>query len=243
MPNAPPVLACSGVVKAYGRALAVDDLDLVVRRGSVVGLVGPNGSGKSTTLRIAAGLVRPDRGAVLVDGLPGGTLAAKARTGFVPDEPVGLDELTVWEYLELVRALYRAGPEYRRRASALLGAFALADRERAQLGALSHGLRRAAAATAALALRPALAVVDEASAALDPAAAATLGNALRALTAGGSGVLLATQDLGFARTTCHEVALLSAGRVVERGPAERVLNGFESDSLEFELLAVLGAGA
>jgi ABC-2 type transport system ATP-binding protein len=231
-----PVLACSGIVKAYGRTVAVAGVDLVVTRGSVVGLLGSNGSGKTTTLRIAAGLVRPDAGTVLVDGKPGATLAAKARTAFVPDEPTGLDELTLLEYLDLVGALYRSGPGYPGRARALLEAFRLTGRERSLLGSLSHGLRRTAAAVAALALRPALAVVDEASAALDPVAAATLGDALRALAAGGSGVLLATQDLGFARAFCDDVALLSAGRVVERGATAAVLERFESP-LEHELLA------
>jgi ABC-2 type transport system ATP-binding protein len=237
-----PVLACSGLVKRYGRDLALAGLELVLERGSVLGLVGPNGSGKTTTLRIAAGVVRPDAGTVLVDGEPGGTLAAKALTGFVPDEPSGLDELTAWEYLELVRALYRAAPGYRERARGLLGSFSLAGRDRALLGSLSHGQRRTVAAVAMLALRPRLAVVDEASSALDPVAAATLADALRALAGGGSGVLLATQDLGFAHATCDEVAVLSSGRIVDRGPVEVVLDRFRPGELEHELLAALGAG-
>ncbi|MEX2211547.1 MAG: ABC transporter ATP-binding protein [Gaiellaceae bacterium] len=211
-------LACTGLVKRYGRTTVLGGVDLVVERGSVVGLVGPNGSGKTTTLRIAAGLVAADGGSALVDGERAGTTAAKARTGFVPDEPTGLDELTVGEYLGLVRALYRAGPEYDARAGALLAAFRLSGRERSLLGSLSHGLRRASAIVAALALRPALAVVDEASAALDPAASATLRESLRALAGGGGGVLLATQDLEFARETCDSVAVLGGGRIVEHGP-------------------------
>jgi len=238
-----PALACSGLVKRYGRALALAGVDLTVERGAVGGLVGPNASGKTTALRIAAGIVRPDAGRVLVDGEPGATLAARARTGYVPDEPTGLDELTVGEYLDLVRALYRAGPAYAERAEGLLRAFRLGDRAGARLGSLSHGLRRATAVVAALALRPVLAVVDEASAALDPTAASVLAEALRALAAGGSGVLLATQDLEFARAACDEVALLVEGRIVERGSPAAVIAGFGGDSLEAELLAVLGAGA
>jgi ABC-type multidrug transport system ATPase subunit len=238
-----PALACSALVKRYGHAVALAGVDLTVEPGAVVGLVGPNGSGKTTALRIAAGIVRPDSGSVSVDGQPGATLAARARTGYVPDEPTGLDELTVGEYLHLVRALYRAGPAYGERAEGLLQAFRLGDRGGMRLGSLSHGLRRSTAIVAALALRPALAVVDEASAALDPTAASVLGDALRALASGGSGVLLATQDLDFARAACDEVALLGEGRIVERGSPAAVLAGFGGDSLEPELFAVLRAGA
>jgi ABC-type multidrug transport system ATPase subunit len=143
----PAALSCTGLVKRYGQATAVDGIDLVVERGRVVGLVGPNGSGKTTTLRLCAGIAPPDEGSVLVAGLPQGRPAARSRVGYVPDEPTGLDELTVGEYLELVRALYRAGPAYTPRAQTLLAAFRLDGRQRALLGSLSHGARRATAVT------------------------------------------------------------------------------------------------
>lgn len=230
----PAALSCTGLVKRYRAAVALDGVDLVVRRGSVVGLVGPNGSGKTTTLRLSAGLARPDAGRVLVDGLEGGTPPARARVSFVPDEPTGLDELTVAEYLDLVRALYRAGPEYRGRSLALLGAFRLDGRDRAPLGSLSHGARRAAAIAAAFALRPALAVVDEASAALDPEAVVVLRDSVRALARAGTGVLVATQDLSFAERTCDEIVILASGRVAACGPVPT------QGSLERAVLAAIG---
>lgn len=230
----PAALSCTGLVKRYGAAVAVDGIDLVVERGSVVGLVGPNGSGKTTTLRLCAGIARPDQGCVLVDGLPQGTPAARGRVGYVPDEPTGLDELTVVEYLDLVRALYRAGPEYAVRARTLLAAFRLDGRGRAPLASLSHGARRATAVAAAFALRPAVAVVDEASAALDPEAVVALRDAIRALALGGTGVLIATQDLSFAERTCHEVVILASGRVAASGPVPT------PGSLERAVLAAIG---
>jgi ABC-2 type transport system ATP-binding protein len=230
----PAALSCTGLVKRYGQAVAVDGVDLVVERGRVVGLVGPNGSGKTTTLRLCAGIAPPDEGSVLVDGLPHGRPAARSRVGYVPDEPTGLDELTVGEYLDLVRALYRAGPAYIPRAQTLLAAFRLDGRERALLGSLSHGARRATAVAAAFALRPAVAIVDEASAALDPEAVVALRDAVRALAFGGAGVLLATQDLSFAERTCHEVVILASGRVAASGPVST------PGSLERAVLAAIG---
>lgn len=230
----PAALSCAGLVKRYGAAAAVDGVDLRVERGSVVGLVGANGSGKTTTLRLCAGLTRPDAGRVVVDGLEQGTSAARARVGFVPDEPTGLDELTVAEYLDLVRALYRADEEYGLRAGAFLAAFRLDGRLRRPLGALSHGARRATAMVAAFALRPPLVVVDEASAALDPEAVVALRDSIRALALGGAGVLIATQDLFFAERTCDEVAILASGRVAASGPVPA------PGSLERAVLAAIG---
>ena len=142
----------------------------------------------------------------------------------VPDEPTGLDELTVEEHVTLVHALWRADDAAVARAEALLSAFGLAPRRRQRVGTLSRGLRRQASAVAALSLAPPLLLVDEATATLDPEAVVVLGEALAALAGRGCGVLLATQDLHFAESTCHELLLLDRGVVVDRGarvPYER----------------------
>lgn len=237
-----PALSCTGLVKRYGRTAAVDGVDLEVRRGSVVGLVGPNGSGKTTALRLCVGLERPDRGFILVDGEPQGSPSARARAAFVPDEPDGLDELTVAEYVSLVRALYRAPAAYDVRARALLAAFRLDARTRAQLGSLSHGMRRAVSIVAALALAPPLVVVDEAAAALDPEAAVVFREALRASAGRGSGALVATQELHFAERVCDRVVLLCAGRVVASGDVASVVRRHGASSLEEAFVAAIGGG-
>ena len=230
-------LAVEGLDVRYGAVRAVTDVDLDVAGGSVVGLLGPNGCGKSSTLRAIVGLLRPHAGSVRVGGLEQGPVAARAQVGYVPDEPDGLDELAVSEYLSLVRALYREGVAFDARASALCGAFGLATRLRTRLGALSHGQRRLVSIVAALALARPLLVVDEATAALDPEAVVVLREALRAAAALGAGVLVATQDLSFAERVCDDVVLLSDGRVVARGSVD------ELSPLEETFLAAVGAAA
>jgi len=234
-------LVVRGLCVAFGDVRAVDDVGLDVPAGAVVGLVGPNGCGKTTTLRAVLGLVEPAGGSVAVDGLRGGTLAARARTGWVPDEPAGLDELSIDEFLALVSALWRARDGFARRAAVLLAAFGLQDRHAVQLGSLSHGQRRLASIVAAVALDRTLLLVDEATAALDPEATMVLREVLRSTAARGRGVLVATQDLHFAESICHRVTLLSAGRVAAEGRLDELRSRFEATTLEDVFLRALGA--
>jgi ABC-2 type transport system ATP-binding protein len=233
-------LVVQGVWKRYGSATALAAVDLRVEAGQVVGLVGPNGSGKTSLLHAAAGLLAVDAGSIQVAGTAAGSRAARAATALLPDEPAGFDELTVGELLSLVRALWGADEGAAVRARILAGAFALDDRLDQRLGALSRGLRRQASAVAAFSLAPALVLVDEATATLDPEAVVVLSEAVAALAAGGSGVLLATQDLHFADAACHEIVLLHRGAVIDRGEPGALRARHDAVSLEDVFLSALG---
>jgi len=233
-------LVAAGVRKRYGSVVALTDADLCVPAGAIVGLVGPNGSGKTTLLEAVAGLVAVDAGKIEVMGSPAGSAAARGASVLVPDEPTGLDELTVEEHIALVHALWRTGAGAVARAEALVSAFGLGPRRRQRLGTLSRGLRRQASAAAALSLAPPLVLVDEATATLDPEAVVVLGEALATLAAGGCGVLLATQDLHFAGAVCHELVLLDHGVVVDRGEPGALQARHDARSLEEAFLAAIG---
>ena len=101
------------------------------RAGTIVGIVGPNGSGKTTLLHAVAGLVALDAGTIEVAGSPAGSRLARAAAALVPDDPAGLDELTVEEHIALVHALWRPGVAAATRAEALLSAFGLGPRRAA----------------------------------------------------------------------------------------------------------------
>jgi ABC-2 type transport system ATP-binding protein len=238
LPPAP--LAVDDLTVRFGSVTAVDGVRFGVSQGQIVGLVGPNGCGKTTTLRVVMGLLEPDRGLVRIAGHPAGSREARSLVAWLPDEPSGLDELTVSEYLDLVCSLYAAGDRFAARAATLLDVFAVADRRRTMLGALSHGVRRIVAFVAAAALRPRLVVVDEATAALDPGAVLVLREALRAHARRGGGVLVATQDLHFAGEACDRVVLLDHGRVVADGRVDQLLVRYSARSLEGVFVAALG---
>ena len=233
-------LAAHGLCRRYGALVAVDGLDLQVSPGSIVGLVGPNGSGKTTALRLVTGLESPDAGRATVDGHPAGSLAARRSLAYVPDEPGGLEELTVGELVDLVGALHGCPDGYDRRALLLLAAFGLEPRSGDRLAALSHGLRRQVSIVAACALAAPLLVVDEATATLDPEAVIVLREALRAVAARGGATLLASQDLHFAETVCDEVWLLAHGTTVASGPLRSVLARYGAPTLEAAFLAAVG---
>ena len=230
-PPLPPLVA-RALRRAFGDLVALDGLDVSVRSGAVVGLVGPNGSGKTTALHAIAGLTRLDAGSALVAGARAGTIEARRRLALIPDEPTGLDQLTVDEFLTLHHALHGAGRSDRDRAGVLIGAFGLDARRRTQLGALSRGLRRQVSLAVGLSLARPLTLIDEATAALDPEAVVVLRVAIEALAGRGCGVLVATQDLSFAEDVCDEVVLVARGRVVAGGPVSELLAIHQSASLE-----------
>ena len=229
-----------GLGKRYGARVALAAVDLVVARGQTVGLVGPNGSGKTTLLNLVAGLIRPDEGEAAVCGAPAGSREARASLAFVPDDPVGFEEITVLEQARLLRSLYGAGTVWPERVEALIEAFSLDRRRDHRLGALSRGLRRQASFVGAFALGVPLVLVDEVTATLDPEAVVVVREILRAHARNGASTLLATQDLAFAESACDVVVLLDDGQIVDAGPPQALCSRHGCATLEEAFLIAVG---
>lgn len=220
-------------------------LSLAVEPGVVAGLVGPNGCGKTTTIGMISGLVTPDAGRISVSGYDTVVSARDARRslGLVPDNASGLEHLTVREYLELYRSLYRQpSARYEERAGVVLEAFGLLEYCGASLGELSHGIRRKVATTAALSLDVPVILIDEPTVGLDPEGVVVLLRLVRHIGSTGSAVLLATQDLGFAERVCDHLFLLYDGGLVADGSPALLREHYGASSLEETFLAVTGMG-
>jgi ABC-type multidrug transport system ATPase subunit len=193
-----------GVSKRLGGRRILERFSLTVESGATA-VLGANGSGKTTLLRIAAGVLDPDEGRVLLAGRP--LARARAQLGYVPEAADPPLHLTGGELLALVASLRRAPPIDRALAERL-GVEALAGQ---RIGSMSLGQRRRACLAAALVGSPWLLVLDEPTNGLDPDGTQMLLGVLRDHIAGGGGVLLATHDLGFADGLSARRIVLSTG--------------------------------
>ena len=206
-----------------GFAFAVDGIE--VPRGAVTVLLGPNGGGKTTALRLAGGLLAPQAGQVMVDGVSVATMPPverARRVAYVPQRPeVGLP-FRVREVVELGRHALPAEPERVERALAAAGLAPLADRAFHQLSA---GQQQRVAVARALAQHApgALLLLDEAFSAVDPAECAGMLAVLRALADAGSTILLATHDLALAAAVADHAWLIQGGATAGFGPTDTFL--------------------
>ncbi len=214
-----PVIAVRGLRKSYAGRRVVDDLDLDVHAGEVVGLIGANGAGKTTTVECVQGLRRPDAGTLRVLGLDPIRDAARLRPmiGSQLQASALPDRMRVGEAVELfaTSAAQDAGE--------LLDRFGLADRRRSPFAGLSGGERQRLFLVLALLNRPRLVVLDELTQGLDPAARRGVWGAVARLRDEGTTVLLVTHELDEAEALCGRVIALRDGRVLDQGaPAELV---------------------
>ena len=235
-----PMVEVVDVHKRYGDNQVLDGVSLSVEPGEVVVLIGPSGSGKSTLLRVINHLERAEHGVVRVGGELIGykrvgnrlrelgereMLRQRTNIGFVFQNFNLFANLTVLDNVaEAPRsALGLAKTEAYERARKLLARVGLSDKEDAHPRQLSGGQQQRVAIARALALEPALLLFDEPTSALDPELVGEVLDVMRSLAATGTTMLVVTHEMSFAREVADRVVFLAEGRVVEHGPAARVL--------------------
>ncbi|WP_139981786.1 ABC transporter ATP-binding protein [Nocardioides litoris] len=230
------VVDVHGLRKTYGDRTVVDDLDLQVRAGEVVGLIGANGAGKTTTVECLQGLRRPDGGTVRVLGLDPhrDTQRLRAMVGSQLQDSALPDRLRVGEAVALF-ARERSG-----RGEELLERFGLQHRRRSAFATLSGGERQRLFLVLALLDRPRLVVLDELTQGLDPAARREVWGAVARLRDEGTTVLLVTHEIEEAEALCGRVVAMRAGRVLDTGtPAELVARHAGQVRVSFTLPAAV----
>jgi ABC-2 type transport system ATP-binding protein len=232
-------IEATGLVKAFGDTVAVDGVDLAVRRGSVYGMLGPNGAGKTTTIRMLATLIRPDAGTALVLGhdivKEGDEVrAAVSLTG----QLASVDEdLTGRENLILIgRLLGLKRQAAKARATELLEAFGLFDAESKLVKNYSGGMRRRLDIAASIVVTPELMFLDEPTTGLDPRSRNQVWGIIRALVAGGTTILLCTQYLEEADQLADGIAVIDHGRVIAEGTPGQLKASVGSGALRVRLL-------
>ena len=235
------------LTKRFGIVVAVDGVSFSVNRGEIFGFLGANGAGKTTTLRMLCGLVAPTSGHALIDGFDifAQPLEAKARLGYLDEEPFVHPHLTGREFLGYVADLYRVprSAERRQRIDQLLGLFELSGRDGELIGGYSHGMKQKIGLASLLIREPSVLLLDEPTNGLDPRSARLVKDLLEELATRGTTVLLSTHILEVAQALCHRVAIIDRGHIVATGTMDelRAQAGSEQASLE-DLFLRLTAG-
>jgi heme exporter protein A len=216
---AAPALAVEDVSRSFGHVRAVRGVSFTLGAGDVLAIFGPNGAGKTTLLRILAGLLRPDRGTVHLEGrrLLRGDAARRGRIGLISHASLVYDGLTAAENLEFYARLYRLG-DPRGRARSALAAVGLLERADSAAFTMSRGMLQRLAIARALLHDPTLVLLDEPFTGLDQRAAQALRDQLARLREERRTVVLVTHNMDEGLDLATHVAIQVAGRFVECAP-------------------------
>ena len=210
------LIEARGLSRRYGPNVAVEHIDLTLRRGEILGLLGPNGAGKSTTMKMLTGNLAPSAGTVRINGidLASDAKAAKRHLGYLPEQPPVHPELTVDEYLDFAAALH--GVAKGERAAALARAkqsCGLTEVGRRLIGNLSKGFQQRVGLAQAIIHRPPVIVLDEPTVGLDPIQIREIRSLIAALAQEHS-VILSSHILPEIQAVCSRVLIVHRGRVV-----------------------------
>ncbi|HXT24543.1 MAG TPA: LPS export ABC transporter ATP-binding protein [Candidatus Eisenbacteria bacterium] len=215
--------------KSYRGRKVVDDVELEIGQGEVVGLLGPNGAGKTTTFYILVGLARPDSGRVMLNGeeitdLP---MYLRARSGisYLPQEPSVFRQLTSEENLLAVLETLPLTPEQQRdRLEELLVQMGLETVRSSKAYTLSGGERRRLEIARSLTLEPSFILLDEPFSGIDPLTVKDLQEIIRELAKSGIGVLITDHNVRETLTVTDRAYILKSGKIFRKGRPEELSN-------------------
>jgi ABC-type multidrug transport system ATPase subunit len=213
------VIETRALSKRYGDTVAVDGLELRVRRGEVYGFLGPNGAGKTTTLRMLLGLVRPTSGTATILGVPPGAPEGLARIGAMVETPAFYPYLSGRDNLRVIARHAGVGDD---RVEAVLDQVGLSDRARNRSAAYSLGMKQRLGIAAALLKDPELLILDEPTNGLDPAGMAEMREFIRSLGADGRTVVLSSHLMVEVEQVSDRVGVIRDGRLVAEGTVDEL---------------------
>jgi ABC-type multidrug transport system ATPase subunit len=214
------VIETHALTKRYGDTIvAVDALELRVRRGEVYGFLGPNGAGKTTTLRMLLGLVRPTSGEATVFGAPPGSPQGLARIGALVEAPAFYPYLSGRDNL---RVLAWHAQVSEQRVEAVLDEVRLSERASDRAGTYSLGMKQRLGVAAALLKDPQLLILDEPTNGLDPAGMAEMREFMRSLGTDDRTLILSSHLMGEVEDVCDRVGVIRAGSLVAEGTVEEL---------------------
>ncbi len=232
------------LTKYYRGIKAVDDLSLQIPQGTIFGFIGPNGAGKTTTIKMMAGVLRPTRGRIYINGLDIAKEPSKTKRiiGFIPDRPFLYEKLSGVEFLRFKAGLYgMKGNSLGEKTLDLLDLFELTEWADELIESYSHGMKQRLIMAAAIIHDPKIIIVDEPMVGLDPKGAKLVKEIFKELAREGATVFMSTHTLALAQEICQQIAIVDKGRIVASGTSEDLEKqaGVEGD-LERIFLKITG---
>ena len=233
------MLELKNVTKAYNKntVKAVDSLSMTVNDGEIFGFLGPNGAGKTTSIRMLTGILQPDEGELLLDGisLRERPIAAKRTFAFVPDNPETFSRLKAIEYLDFISDVYKVPQEEKmNRIKAYCEKFGMLENLSSRISSFSHGMKQKLFLIASLITDPKNWILDEPMVGLDPEAAFTIKEIMRERAAAGKTVFFSTHVMEVAEKLCDRIGIIKKGKLVFTGTMAELQaqHGSEGQSLE-----------
>lgn len=209
------VIVLDSIRKQFGEVVAVDGLSLTIEPGEVFGLLGPNGAGKSTTIAMTIGLLAPDSGTVRIDSGNPADPAVRATLGVAPQSLAIYDEMSARENLTFFGSLYGLDAAARsRRADQLLELVGLTDRARNRVKGFSGGMKRRVNLACALVHDPAVVLLDEPTAGVDPQSRHAIFDIVRELQQQGRTIVYTTHYMEEAQRLCSRVGVIDNGKLL-----------------------------
>jgi len=232
------------LTKIYRGIKAVDDLNLQIPQGTIFGFIGPNGAGKTTTIKMMAGVLRPTRGRIHINGLDIAEEPSKVKRiiGFIPDRPFLYEKLSGVEFLRFKAGLYgMKGNSLGEKVLDLLDLFELTEWADELIESYSHGMKQRLIIAAAMIHEPKVIIVDEPMVGLDPKGAKLVKELFKDWAREGATVFMSTHTLALAQEVCQHIAIVDRGRIVASGTSKDLKKqaGVEGD-LERIFLKITG---
>ena len=221
------MLRIENLTKQYGKLYAVNNLNLQLDAGDIMGFIGPNGAGKTTTIRMVSTLLRPTSGTAFVNGINVLEDPEQVRPliGYMPDFFGLYDDVKVWEYLDFFAAAYRI-PKPKRKGSIddVLELTDLTIKRDAFVSELSRGMQQRLCLAKTLLHDPKLLLLDEPASGLDPRARIEIKELLKELRNMGKTILISSHILPELADFCNKVAIIEQGKLVVSGDVDTIVN-------------------
>lgn len=220
------MLEIENLYKHYGKFVALDHLNLSIKKGELFGFVGPNGAGKTTTMRIISGLLKADGGTVQVAGVDAlkDNQSLKRKIGYMPDFFGVYDNLKAIEYMEFYASIYGiTGKKARNMCLELMDLVNLSEKAEFYVDGLSRGMKQRLCLARSLVHNPELLILDEPASGLDPRARFEMKGILKNLHDMGKTIIISSHILSELAEMCTTIGIIDKGRMVTKGSVEEIM--------------------